>query len=107
MIVQAECKFHRLFRNDRIATFVDSTVSDAVSKVVQKAGLRAEVESTASVLPFQMQQNETDGDFLLARAREQSHRAHGGCRRLLVVNQKTGAARTTGSSAALTLWRGM
>ena len=70
-IVQAECKFHRLFRTDRVRTWSKKTVSYAVRKVASDAGIPVgAVEATTSELPFQMQQNITDGDWLLERAAE-------------------------------------
>jgi uncharacterized protein involved in type VI secretion and phage assembly len=70
-IVQAECKFHRLFRSDNVRTWVDKTVSDTIKQICNEAGLTpGTIEATTSKIPFQMQQNVTDGDFLLERARE-------------------------------------
>lgn len=69
--VQAEDKFHRLFRGDNVRTFLDSTVTDAVKKIASAAGLSVgTVDATSSVLPFQMQQGVSDAVWLLDRAAE-------------------------------------
>jgi phage protein D/phage baseplate assembly protein gpV len=94
-IVQAEDKFHRLFRGDRIQTFVDSTVSDAVSKTIRAAGLPTDrVEPTTSVLPFLMQQNVSDGVFLLERAAE--HGCHVRCNAGKIFWGKVGSGGDSG-----------
>ena len=69
--VQAEDKFHRLFRIDKVRTFVDSTVSDAVSKIAREAGLNGGgITATTSKIPFQMQQGVSDAVWILDRAAE-------------------------------------
>ena len=52
-------------------TWVDKSVSDAVKAICSEAKVPAgTVETTTSKLPFQMQQNVTDGDWLIERAAE-------------------------------------
>lgn len=69
--VQAEDKFHRLFRGDNVRTFLNSTVADAVKKIAAGAGVPVgTVDPTSSVLPFQMQQGVSDAAWLLERAAE-------------------------------------
>lgn len=71
VLIQAEDKFHRLFRGDNCRPFLEATVSDAVKKVINASGVQVgTVESTNSMHPFQMQQNVSDGVFLVERARE-------------------------------------
>ena len=71
VIVQAEDKFHRLFRGDNCRTFLEKTVSEAVKEVISGSGVPVgSVQSTSSKHPFQMQQNVSDGVFVLERARE-------------------------------------
>lgn len=70
-VVQAENSFHRLFRGDRVRTFLNMTVSDAVKKIAGAAGLPSgKVDSTVGVIPFQMQQAVSDGAWILERAAE-------------------------------------
>lgn len=70
-VVEAEDKFHRLFRGDRTRTFLKQSVTDAVKKVIAESGVPAgTIDATTAKLPFQMQQNVSDGVFLLERAAE-------------------------------------
>jgi phage protein D/phage baseplate assembly protein gpV len=69
IVVQAEDKFHRLFRNgDHTRTFVKAKASDAVSQVVREAGLTAKVTGTTAQMPFLVQQNVSDAVFILEQA---------------------------------------
>lgn len=69
-LVQAEDKFHRFFRGDKLKTHLKATVSDVVGLIAQENGVTAKVESTRSVLPFQMRANVSDGAWLIERAGE-------------------------------------
>jgi phage protein D/phage baseplate assembly protein gpV len=62
---------HRLQRGLNTRTFVDTTEGDIVRRVAQEAGLTiGEIEDTPGNLPFVSQANQTNLEFLRARARE-------------------------------------
>jgi uncharacterized protein involved in type VI secretion and phage assembly len=62
---------HRLQRGLHTRTFVDTTESDIVTRVAQEAGIElGNVEDSPGTLPFVSQANQTDFEFLRARARE-------------------------------------
>ena len=62
-------KFHRLRRNRRVETFLQMKDSDVASQVASKAGLSCDAEATSVKLDYVLQQNQTDADFLLERAK--------------------------------------
>jgi uncharacterized protein involved in type VI secretion and phage assembly len=62
---------HRLQRGLHTRTFVDTTESDIVRRVAQEAGIElGEVDDSPGTLTFVSQANQTDLEFLRARARE-------------------------------------
>jgi phage protein D len=62
-------KFHRLRRNRRVETYLKMKDSDVASQVAGKAGLSCDAEATSLKLDYICQQNQTDADFLLERAK--------------------------------------
>lgn len=60
---------HRLMRQRRTRTFVNSKDSDIASRLATEAGLRPEVEDSQVTLPYVLQHNQTDLEFLMTRAR--------------------------------------
>ena len=69
LIVRAYDKSHRLMRERKQRAFLDKTISDIAQSVAGDHGLSAEVESTSPSLPFVLQHNETDWEFLWRLAR--------------------------------------
>ncbi len=59
---------HRLMREQRTHSYLDSKDSDIVSQVAQKAGLGARAEDSGVSFPYLLQHNQTDFQFLSARA---------------------------------------
>jgi uncharacterized protein len=60
---------HRLQRDGKIRTFVKKKDSDIAAQIAQEAGLQAEVEDTQVEHAYVIQANQTDMEFLRARAR--------------------------------------
>jgi phage protein D len=60
---------HRLARGRKTRTFSKMKDSAIVAQVAREAGLRAEATDTKSVLPYVVQSNQTDLEFLQHRAR--------------------------------------
>ncbi|HEX2224157.1 MAG TPA: contractile injection system protein, VgrG/Pvc8 family [Thermoanaerobaculia bacterium] len=59
---------HRLLRGRRTRSWVNKTDSAIVREVAEEAGLDAKVDDTKVKLPYVLQDNQTDWDFLLQRA---------------------------------------
>ena len=62
--IQGYDKSHRLHRGRKTRTFLQSTYSEAVKKVVGEAGLNVAVDSTSGSQNYIIQHNETDWDFV-------------------------------------------
>lgn len=62
-------RLHRFRRGRRTRTFVDVKDSDVAARVARELGLRPEVEDTEVVHEYVLQDNRSDIDFLLERAR--------------------------------------
>lgn len=61
-------RLHRLQRGTKTRTFVQQTDADIVQRIAGEYGMRADVQSTATVYEHVYQRNQTDFDFLLERA---------------------------------------
>ena len=60
---------HRLMRSRRTRSFTKCKDSDIVSQLASDAGLRPNVEDSKVMLPYVLQHNQTDLEFLAMRAR--------------------------------------
>ena len=60
---------HRLMRSRRSRSFTNCKDSDIVSQVASDANLRPKVEDSGVTLPYVLQHNQTDLEFLAMRAR--------------------------------------
>jgi Bacteriophage probable baseplate hub protein len=68
LLVVAQDRFHRLRRNRRQKTYLETKDSDIASQVCSAAGLSADAEATPIKHDSVLQWNQTDADFLLERA---------------------------------------
>jgi phage protein D len=59
---------HRLMRERKTSSFTNLKDSDIASKLAGNAGLSPKVEDTGVMLPYVLQHNQTDLEFLLGRA---------------------------------------
>ncbi|MEP7357115.1 MAG: VgrG-related protein, partial [Anaerolineales bacterium] len=69
MLFRAYDKSHRLHRGKKTRTFTEQTDSDIISKIANEAGLTPDVEKTSIKFPYLLQNNQTNMEFLLERAR--------------------------------------
>lgn len=70
-IVQAEDKFHRFFRGDRLKPYLKKTIDGVASDMAKEVGVPVgKIESTKAELPLQLQANMSHGAWLLERAGE-------------------------------------
>lgn len=68
-VVQCEDKLHRLYRGDKTRVFENVSISDVVSQLANGAGVPVgAVDSTATTYKFLMQQNVSDGQWILEQA---------------------------------------
>jgi phage protein D/phage baseplate assembly protein gpV len=68
MLVRGYDKSHRLHRGKKTRTFLKMKDSDIASKIASEAGLTAQVDATTVTYDFVLQNNQTNIEFLLARA---------------------------------------
>jgi phage protein D/phage baseplate assembly protein gpV len=68
MLVRGYDKSHRLHRGKKTRTFLKMKDSDIASKIASEAGLTAQVDATTVTYDFVLQNNQTNMEFLLARA---------------------------------------
>ena len=69
LTVRAYDRRHRLMRATRTRSFVQCKDSDIAAQLAGAAGLRADAHDSGAVLPYVLQHNQTDLEFLCARAR--------------------------------------
>jgi uncharacterized protein len=69
LILRGHDRRHRLMRQRRTRTFTQCRDSDIASRLASEAGLRPEVEDSGVTLPYVLQHNQTDLEFLMTRAR--------------------------------------
>jgi phage protein D/phage baseplate assembly protein gpV len=68
MLVRGYDKCHRLHRGKKIRTFLKTKDSDLASKLAGEAGLTPEVDTTTITYDYVLQNNQTNMEFLMARA---------------------------------------
>jgi phage protein D/phage baseplate assembly protein gpV len=68
LTIRAFDVLHRLGRGRYVRSFLNVSDSDLVQKIAQEVGLRAEVKGSTTVHPYVFQNNETNLEFLQARA---------------------------------------
>lgn len=69
-------KAHRLNRDRKTRSFLQMTDSDIAGRIAQDAGLRAQSDSTQQVHEHVIQDNQTDWEFLVSRARRVGFRVY-------------------------------
>lgn len=89
-------RLHRLYRESKTATYLNTKDSDLAAQIASNAGLQAEVESTQTVYDHVFQDNQPDLIFLRQRARRIGYECH-------VCDGKLIFRKPLQSKAALTL----
>lgn len=69
LTVRGHDKRHRLLRGRKTRSFLEMTDSDIAGKIASDAGLQQSVEDTEVIQAYVLQHNQTDWDFLQARAK--------------------------------------
>ena len=69
LTVRGHDRRHQLMRSRRTRTFTNCKDSDIASRVAGEAGLSADVHDSGASLPYVLQHNQTDLEFLGMRAR--------------------------------------
>jgi phage protein D/phage baseplate assembly protein gpV len=68
LVVRGYDRAHRLHRGSKTRTFLKQSDSDLASQIAREVGLRADVEATGIQYDYIIQDNQTDMEFLRARA---------------------------------------
>ncbi|MEO6527548.1 MAG: VgrG-related protein [Gemmatimonadaceae bacterium] len=68
LTIRAFDALHRLSRGRRVRSFLNMTDGDVIQKIASDAGMTASAEQANIVHPYLFQNNETDLEFLRARA---------------------------------------
>ena len=68
LTIRAFDVLHRLSRGRRVRSFLNMTDGDVIQKIASEAGMTANAEQANIVHPYLFQNNETDLEFLRARA---------------------------------------
>ncbi len=68
LIVRGYDRRHRLLRERKTRSFTNIKDSEIASQIAADAGLIPEVDDSALILPYVLQHNQTDLEFLLARS---------------------------------------
>jgi uncharacterized protein len=68
LLVRGYDRRHRLMRQRKTRSFTNVTDSDIASQIAGGAGLKPDVEDTKVLLPYVLQHNQTDLEFLQSRA---------------------------------------
>ncbi len=67
---------HRLHHGRKTRSFVQKTDSDIAGQIARESGLRSRVDSTSEVYEWVLQNNQTDLELLLERARRIGYRVY-------------------------------
>jgi phage protein D/phage baseplate assembly protein gpV len=77
LLIRGYDKSHRLHRGKKTQTFLKQTDSDIVRKIAGEAGLTSEVDATSVRYDYVLQNNQTNMEFLLARAERIGYQVYG------------------------------
>ncbi len=69
VVMRGYDRAHRLHRGKKTRSFVQMTDSDIVTKIAREYGLKPEVDDTTEVYPYILENNQTDFEFIVERAR--------------------------------------
>lgn len=69
VVVRGYDRAHRLHRGKKTRSFVQMTDSDIVTKIAREYGLKPDVDNTTEVHEYILQNNQSDFEFIMERAR--------------------------------------
>jgi phage protein D len=69
LVIRAFDRLHRLARGRYVRSFVNVTDGDLANKIAQEQGLQADIGPTSQVHPYVLQNNQSNLEFLQARAK--------------------------------------
>jgi phage protein D/phage baseplate assembly protein gpV len=69
VVLRGYDRAHRLHRGKKTRSFVQMTDSDIVTKIAREYGLKPEVDDTTEVYPYILENNQSDFEFIMERAR--------------------------------------
>jgi uncharacterized protein involved in type VI secretion and phage assembly len=72
-VVECQDKFHRFFRDDKTRTFLRRKVSEVAGTMASERGVGNAVVATTTQYDFLMQQNVSDGQWLLEQAAKRNY----------------------------------
>ncbi|MFQ5826800.1 MAG: phage late control D family protein, partial [Dehalococcoidia bacterium] len=76
LIARGYDKSHRLNREKKTQSFIQSTDSDIAKKIADKARLRSKADATREVHEYVLQDNQSDWEFLWDRAQRIGYRVY-------------------------------
>jgi uncharacterized protein involved in type VI secretion and phage assembly len=76
LLIRGYDKSHRLHRGRKTRTFANQTDSKIVETVAKEAGLPVDIDATTIVHEYVLQNNQTNMEFLLARAERVGYQVH-------------------------------
>jgi phage protein D len=69
LVLRGYDRAHRLHRGKKTRSFVQMTDSDIITKIAREYGLKPDVDDTTEVYPYILENNQTDFEFIVERAR--------------------------------------
>lgn len=69
VVLRGYDRAHRLHRGKKTRSFVQMTDSDIITKIAREYGLKPEVDDTTEVYSYILENNQTDFEFIMERAR--------------------------------------
>jgi phage protein D len=69
VVLRGYDRAHRLHRGKKTRSFVQMTDSDIVTKITREYGLKPDVDNTTEVYEYILQNNQSDFEFVMERAR--------------------------------------
>jgi uncharacterized protein involved in type VI secretion and phage assembly len=89
-VVECQDQFHRFFRDDKTRTFLKQKVSDVAGAMATEHGISSLSTATSTVYEYLMQQNMSNGQWLVEQAAKRNYQARVSEGRLLFTKVGSG-----------------